>query len=259
MTFSDALMTAARRYCMEHITYWTNRYQQERTGEDFPEYTYTDNDYNLFPRYNILQAILGEIELLTGQNDVSRDTLAEIGRTAQLPFSAEIEHPVEAAAIAEERAKFIDFIHHITTEALAQTPPLPYRRRLNEEDKQAVDQQLLERWNYDGNYWDPVDPKCPTGVIYLHTTHLTANDYAALTHFISAYAAPYVLEITEEGIITAIPSGDFRPEKEECAYCDEDYNWVIYCSHESTITFAGEQLQAFIRELFAGRENLLLE
>lgn len=64
MTSTEALITIARRYCMEHYHYWAVRYSKERTGQDYPAYSYSDNDYDLFPRYNILAAILGEIEIL---------------------------------------------------------------------------------------------------------------------------------------------------------------------------------------------------
>jgi hypothetical protein len=256
MTSTEALITAARRYCKDHHAYWANRYRNERSGQDFPVYTYSDNDYDLFPRYNILAAILGEIEMLVGKTAVSRETLVQAGLSAGLPFTEGEDHPIEAAAIQQEREKFIHFIQTITPEALAQTAPLPYRRRLNAAEKEAVDQQLLERWNYDGNYWDPVDPKSPAEVLYLPKEAVTKEDYQSIIRFIDGHAAAYLLEVTEEGVITEIAIEEFDLNGDETAYCDEYYEWIIYGSHENTITFAGEPLLTFIRQLFTGRENL---
>lgn len=256
MTFSESLITAARHYCKNHHAYWANRYRNERSGQDYPEYTYSDSDYNLFPRYNILSAILGEIEMLVGQTDVSRETLAALGLSTQLPFTDGEEHPVEKVAMQQEREKFIHFIQTITPEALEQTIPLPHRRRLNAAEKEAVDQQLLERWNYDGEYWDPIVDKCPSEILYLAKEHLTKADYQAIIRFMDGHTSAYLLEATEEGVVTEITAAEFHPDCYETAYCDEHYEWVVYGSHESTITFAGEPLLTFIRQLFTGRENL---
>lgn len=256
MTSTEALITAARRYCIDHHAYWANRYRNERSGQDFPVYTYSDSDYDLFPRYNILSAILGAIEMQVGKAAVSRETLVQTGLSAELPFTADEDHPIETAAIQQEREKFIHFIQTITPEALAQTAPLPHRRRLDAAEKEVVDQQLLERWNYDGNYWDPVDPKCPSEVLYLAKEKLTTTDYQSIIRFMDDHVAPYLLEVTEEGVITEITPGDFDPDGDETAYCEVHYAWIIYGSHEGTITFAGEPLLTFIRQLFTGRENL---
>ena len=256
MTATEALITAARRYCKDHHTYWANRYRNERSGQDFPVYTYSDKDYDLFPRYNILAAILGEVEMLVGKASVSRETLVQIGLSAELPFTEGEDHPIETAAIQQEREKFIRFIQTITPEALEQTAPLPHRRRLDAAAKEEVDQQLLERWNYDGNYWDPIDPKSPTEVLYLPKAAITKKDYQAMIRFIDGYAGGYLLEVTEEGVVTEITTESFDPDAYETAYCDKHEEWIIYGSHEGTITFAGEPLLTFIRQLFAGQENL---
>ena len=90
MTDTEALITAARRYLGDNHNYWANRYSKERTGDNFP-YTYTYNDYNLFPRYNILSAILDKVETLVGQNNLNNDTckqeLKNFGLTANSAFT----------------------------------------------------------------------------------------------------------------------------------------------------------------------------
>src|SRR3954471_20506698 len=109
MTPTEAIITAARRYCKENYSYWSNRYANERSGEDFPVYTYSEQDYNLFPRYNVLAAILGDIEMLTGKTwpdlAVCRQVLLQIGHSSPVVS----DNSIEAAAIQDERNKYIDF------------------------------------------------------------------------------------------------------------------------------------------------------
>src|SRR5437762_1138971 len=106
----DALITAARRYCQENFSYWANRYSNERSGSDFPTYSYSDRDYDLFPRYNVLAAILAQVEMQVGktyQEPMScREALAQIGFTAQSPLTKGEQNVIAKTAIGNERDKF---------------------------------------------------------------------------------------------------------------------------------------------------------
>ncbi len=64
MRFDEALITKARRYCMENYDYWTKKYQNEMSGNNIP---YSQKDYNIFPRYNALEAILGGVLTIVGK------------------------------------------------------------------------------------------------------------------------------------------------------------------------------------------------
>ncbi len=67
MNISEKCITIARRYCIENYHYWTEKYTNKRTGTDFPSYSYSKKDYDLFPRYHALRAIQNGVELLVGQ------------------------------------------------------------------------------------------------------------------------------------------------------------------------------------------------
>lgn len=260
MTLTEAMITAARRYCKTHYTQWATRYSQERTGASYPVYAYTEQDYNLFPRYQLLAAILGEVEKLVGLPFVSleacRDALVQIGLTAQSLFTS-IDHPVAIAAMHQEREQFIQYLQNLTPEILAQVVPLPYRRRLNEEESRQVRQQLLTRWRYDGGYWDPLTDNSPWNTLFVAQDALTESDRRAICDYICQHATPHLFEITEENTDAEISCKEIDTRCYETVYCDEHYNWLLYGSHESTLTFAGDQLLAFVRQLFAGREALL--
>src|SRR6476620_7476445 len=73
MTQAAQLHTAARRYCITRHDYWTGRYAEILPASPaFPSYsyTYTGEQQDIFPRYNVLNAILGAIELFRA-NDFS--------------------------------------------------------------------------------------------------------------------------------------------------------------------------------------------
>ena len=260
MTPVEALITAARRYCQENFAYWADRYSNERSGQDFHAYSYSDQDYNLFPRYNALSAILDKVEMLVGESysDIllCRQALVQVGLSAESPFTIDEKNTIAKAAIQDERDKFVDFVQEVTLGELGLVEPLPHRRRLKIEEKKAVRQKLLELWNYNGDYWDPLDEKCPVESLFLSKDRITKQDYHAIIEFICGNTALHLLEVTEDGKDAEIAAIEFHPNCYETIYCDRDYRWVIYGSHEGTITFAGEGLLTFIKYHFIGRETL---
>lgn len=261
MSPSEALITAARRYFQENFSYWANRYSNECSGSDFPTYSYSERDYDLFPRYNALAAMLSQVETLVGKTyaelTTCREELVQIGYSAHSMFTGGEQNVVEKTAIESERHKFAHFIRTITLGELGLVEPLPYRRRLSTQEKQDVRKNLLERWNFDGDYWDPLAHKCPSTSLFLATDCITKTEYDAMIHFISEHAQYPLLELTEQGEDTEIDFCEFHPKCYETLYCDHTYSWVIYGSHESTITFAGAELLHFIYKLFSERESIL--
>ncbi|ASZ13914.1 hypothetical protein KTO58_04575 [Chitinophaga pendula] len=259
MTTIEALITAARRYCKDNFNYWANRYAKERTGSNYPVYSYSDGDYDLFPRYNVLDAILAEVEKLVGIQDTDlaacRQQLIEIGLTAQSALTTGKNNQIEKAAILQEREKFVKYISDVTLGELGLIDPLPHRRRLHMNEQAIVASQLHNYWNYDGNYWDPIEPKCPSEILFIAAAYLTEDDH----NFIRTMAVSdnmYLLEVTEEGAYTEIAPGEINLASYETFYCPEDYSWCIYISHEATITFAGTALLSSLRKYFASRIDL---
>jgi hypothetical protein len=261
MTPTEALVTAARRYLIDNHRYWAERYTKERTGDNFPEYTYTDNDYNLFPRYNMLHAILGEVETLVGQNhlniEAGKQALKSMGLNAGSSLMKEAINKIERAAMQEEREKFIRFIDQVSPDNLAAVEPLPHRRRLTEEEKQVVRQELLTHWNFQGNYWEPLEELSPQPAIFLMKENISDNDYVRITEEIQKHADGFLFEITEDGADAEITFPLFHPDCYETIYCDKTYDWIVYGSHERTVAFGGTWLLAFINQLFANRKELL--
>ncbi|WP_315824024.1 hypothetical protein [Paraflavitalea speifideaquila] len=259
MTATEALITAARRYCQVNHNYWADKYAKERTGNDYP-YTYTDNEFNLFPRYNMLFAILDRVEVLVGQNHLDSETcrqeLKTISLEANSPFTAE-KNKTAIKAMQEERDKFRDFIEGLTVADLSSIEPLPYRRRLNEEESKQIRQALFEKWNFQGNYWEPLESLSPEPVIFLMKSNISESDYKQIINEIQQHTDNKLFEITEDGSDAEIEFSLFHRNCYETVYCDRSMEWIIYGSHESTIAFAGTWLLDFINQLFADRKDKL--
>ncbi len=260
MTDSEALITAARRYLKENHRYWADKYSKERTGDDYP-YSYTDNDYNLFPRYNVLSAILGKVETLVGQNHMQFETckkeLRHIGSTANSMFTADEENKISANAMLEERNKFTNFIENSTPRNLKSVEPLAYRRRLKEDESQKVRQILFEQWNFQGDYWEPIEKLSPKPTIFLMKDIITKKDYSLIMEEIKKQVKGNLLELTEDGSDSEIEFSLFHPDCYETIYCDRTFEWIVYGSHEGTLAFGGDGLLNFIRHLFNGRQDEL--
>lgn len=260
MTAIDAYITLARHYCHENFSYWSDRYTKERTGEDYP-YTYTDNDYNLFPRYNVISAILQGILKLQNVKfadaESCKQKLVEIGRQAQSVFTTGEQNEIEQKAMQEEREKFVAYIENLKAADLAAVDPLPYQRRLKEDEIVALRNKLLEKWLFDGEYWYPLVDVNPGRMVFIRKENFTESDYHMIIDFIRMHACELIYELDEAGDDEEIEFSLFHPDCYETVYVDEKMEWIVYGSHESTITFGGEVLVSFIEELFSTRKEKL--
>lgn len=277
MTDIEKLITTARHYCKDNFVFWAEKYQKESSGNNNP---YSDNDYNIFPRYHVLTAIQQGVETLVGQEFQSfencKQHLADIGLKSHSIFSidsnAEIhllgesgkyksttgrQNPIAKKAMTEERTKFVEFINSRTTENISQVEPLPYRHRLTDKEMVLVREQLADIWNYDGNYWNPLDDKCSKETVFLMEDNLTEDDNRKIVEFIVTNSSKRLFEITEDRIDYEIEVDSFNLDLYETIVTDKSFSWVIYGSHEDTLTFGGNVLVGFIKALFSDRQEKL--
>lgn len=277
MTDIEKLITSARHYCKDNFVFWADKYQKESSGNNNP---YSDNDYNIFPRYNVLTAIQQGIETLVGQEFQSfencREQLVDIGLKSHSIFTIDSnkdihllgesesqkstigrQNPIAKNAMTEERTKFVKFINSRTTENISLIKPLPYRRRLTDSEMVSVRKQLADIWNYDGDYWNPLDDKCSKDTVFVMKYNLTEDDNKKIVKFIIANSSEKLFEITEDRIDYEIELDSFNLDLYETIVTDKSFSWVIYGSHEDTLTFRGTELIAFIKSLYVDRQDKL--
>lgn len=277
MTDIEKLITSARHYCIDNFKYWSDKYSNENSGNNNP---YSDNDYNIFPRYNVISAIQQGLETLVGQNFTSfeacklslinfgqnshsiftidsNDDLHLLGESGRFKATTGRQKPIAKNAMNEERNKFIEFISSMETENVSSVEPLPYRHRLTDEEMLFVRKQLLGLWNFDGGYWNPLDDKSPKETVFLMKENLNVDDCNKIVDYLISNSNNRLYEVTEDRIDYEIEFDSFEIDLYETIVADKTFDWVIYGSHEGTITFGGTALTNFIKSLFIDRKDKL--
>lgn len=132
-------------------------------------------------------------------------------------------------------------------------PVLPYRRVLTGEEAKTVQARFASVWHYDGDYWYPLN-RLPDGmrgnVLFLMEQHVTPHMDALLPLLGLPERPVYrAKEYDPDGYFFEL-TGEFTPYwGSEWAYTDTDFSWMIYFSHEGSVSFAGSIVEA-AKELF---------
>jgi hypothetical protein len=217
-----------------------------KSGSDRVGSDYSEAAYGLFPRYRLDHAIEVEVERLTGTEFESlsetRRLLFEAGGHAHSNLLREFQRSsLACAAITEE---FRAFELHISQQEAAQLSgiePLPYRRVLGDSESKELRETLRKRWGVAG-YWYPL-AKCEpnTDIIAFHeelwesrrgtSVLLKATQERAIEHCFLLLEGPEDYEI-DHSLIDPIYGGNE-------SFLTSDFEWLVYSSHESSITVAG--------------------
>lgn len=248
MNSVEALLTAARRYCLEQHQSWTERYAELQEGrEGRIPYTYTDEDLDTFPRYHVLDAILVEVERFVAGDfesfDEARALLLAAVASAESMFTTG-GGSIKRRAMDEEREGVAEYLRELTPSQLSSVEPLPFRRTLEDAEAADLRRRLRETWGAEG-YWYP----------------LAENERKD----VEAFQARYLLEgdtvvrlreaLTQRGVETVFALREVEPDWEaevglmdleydsETYWFDNSLDWIIYVSHESSITVGGWLLQ----------------
>jgi hypothetical protein len=249
MSDIESIITLARHYCIRNYRFWRNKYYQEQS-----ETMSSDNDYNLFPRYNVLEAILQGVETIIDKKFISinecKKELKNIGKSSQTIFTKRTKNKIEGNAIAEERNKFLYYIKHISKKDLKNVPPLPYNRKLNEDESKEVREKLHSIWNFDGSYWEHSEDE--NEIIFLMRQYITEDDEKAIIE--------HIIEQDKRFFTVDEWSKDYETEiiefnGNETVYTNKKFEWIIYFSHEWHIAFGGDFLLGFLRNLFSDKKE----
>ena len=270
---NTALHTAARRYCQERFDYWTRRYEELQHHENSqvqklfePGWTYSEEAYRTFPRYRIDRAIRIEVERLTFNSGAPlgemRASLLRACDVAKTQLESELKDLVARKALHEEGEDFRAYIEILQSNDLADIKPLPFRRVIAESESKHHWNQLKEAWGIDGRYWFPLkEGDAPQNLMAFHTDYWETMDGAALLRVaLQSRGIRRVFQLHEFGD----PNYEIDLEILEPGYLDggERYStsvpadWVVYASHESSITVCGDWLIQFFRKEWPGCEKL---
>lgn len=250
---ATALQVAARRYCLDRYQMWCDRYAEivRRNGDRASDgFNYSTEALATFPRYLVLDAIRIDIETLDPEalNDVeeTRAFLALAGQTASGHFDRNPEK-IAQRAIAEERDEFRRFLGAISPSDLNAVEPLPYRRVLTGEELSKLRERLAERWGIDPyGYWHPLaECSLPDVMAFQEQAFGECVSAHQLRHLLISRGIARVWEISEWGPsyiqdVVLLNLGYFGPER---YWSSSDMDWLLYQSHENSVTVGGWLLE----------------
>jgi hypothetical protein len=269
----EALHTAARRYCADRAALWSDRYAAlqareatERRHQGRPEpttFTYSTEALATFPRYQVLQAIQWAVEAFTAGDFASlayaRELLAEAGESAESVMTRAPHGEIERQAMDEERTLFAEYVRELSEDELAQIEPLPFRRTLTAQESKRLWSELKSRWGIEGFYWYPLDrpdtAEPPQDAVALGADpFFDAEVQARLRDVLANLAVSRLWELREldTDADCELDLKLFEPiyTGAEGFWTDSSLDWLIYASHEGSVTVAGPQLLPAFQQAF---------
>lgn len=156
--------------------------------------------------------------------------------------------------VDEIRNNFIEFIKVLDANELSEISPIPYERRLTIKESKRLEISLKEKfdfgsWKDENYYWEPLSKtqnNLPT--IYFKDNLIDSERTKKLIDLIKKISGDRIYLTTDENLCYEVEVSSLNFDWIESAYCDLKTNWLIYVSHEGTITFEGEDLKKGIEK-----------
>jgi hypothetical protein len=216
------------------------------SGRAADGYNYTDEALQIFPRYNVVDAILNKVEELDSDDLPPVGTLTGLlvnaAYAAQTPFTRPRE-PVPDEAMAEERRLFAETVPRLAGQTDA-VDGLPYRRTLSDVEGNRWLASVRERWGVVGHEWYPMlSSPVPDDVLVVRETGVWEGGGETATRAaLAEMDVARVIELREDLVHREIDVDWFTPRYTaagEGLWTDASVEWVAYASHESTLAFGG--------------------
>jgi hypothetical protein len=249
MNLAQALHTIARRYCNEQHNHRASQYSEiSRAGRyrAADGYHRTAEALDVFPRYNVLNAIRVELERINHNelddlND-TRDLIILAGTVAEDDLTREPIGQIDADAMANERESFCEFIGGLSDSELQSVQPLPYQRVLSPSESESVWSRVRDRWQITAGYWFPLaECSLPDVAAFQDRFFYEACSSFSLVDLLASRGVSRVWELREYGPEYEQDVSLFDPHYDgaEGFWSSGDLDWIVYASHESSITVGG--------------------
>jgi hypothetical protein len=165
--------------------------------------------------------------------------------------------PEELAKSGRERDAFAAYIRGLGEAELRAVAPLPYRRVLSERQSARWRAKLAERWDARPreHYWYPLrpDPSPPDMLALQHLNFLLEVEPDAFRALFFQHGVTRAFEFVENHVFERDYELDLEwlvPSGVEVFWTARAVDWVVYVSHEHSITFAGDWLLAGIKAIW---------
>jgi hypothetical protein len=212
-----------------------------------PGWRYSRRELRIFPRYNVVAAMLVEVERLDPDHlpDVQR-LAAELDRAAWVAESRSTDPPggeVQAEVMEHERQLFSSAVETWMSIPDLEVEPLGYRRVLTPEESSDWRLRLEQRWGAQGTSWHPMlTGSAPPDVLVLTAEAMDSRmGIARVRKALQTMGCTRVAELREYGADYLLDLDLFDPRYNfaESLSADDSLDWVVFASHEGTVAFGG--------------------
>jgi hypothetical protein len=154
----------------------------------------------------------------------------------------------------EERVKFCYYISNITADELLIIQPLFYRKVISKNESTALRRNLKLAWGID-QYWYPIIECARKDIIAFQDEYFEAEfGYEKLRNILQGAYHERIYELREAGaeLEYEIDTSVFEPTYNglEGFWFSDKMDWVIYASHENSITIGGTWLIEQIKSVW---------
>lgn len=237
----------------------TAKHRLQPSGEGW---VHADDPLHVTARCQVLDAIRSEVERFDpaelGDLHAAREMIVLAGTTAQSAFTQGSQSPEWAAAAAAERKAFIEFVRSLTPAELASVVALPYRRVLASAETRERFDALARVW---GNwYGGSADRHDLPPYSLLQASRLNDDRLRFVRELIRGHVgASRVWELREWG-----DSFELDLELVHLDYTGAEgfwtcppLDWLVYASHEDSLTVGGTWLRDALRAQWPDWHDLL--
>lgn len=222
-----------RNWCNEMTHRYSNEYQIERTrsGQSvrFLSYLVTaelsyklgsiiDKDYPFFEAYR--NAILELIPI-----HINHTLKKELGK-------------IETYYVQRAESAFLEYLDSVLADC--PSPNVPYCRIIQGPEAISIADHFYESWKYDTTYWYPLNGMSGNEMLFISPKRI--EPYLGAIRQLLGLPQNHIYEYGEaryDRLHCAEVEELENYSGCETAYCPKDFSWIIYFSHENTVTFAG--------------------
>lgn len=247
---AQALHNAVRRYCYDQHRHWCDVYASIPKDDSAGTYRYSSKQKDVFPRYNVLNAIRVAVESIDPEQidnfTPTQEMLDSLGDSADDGSTPNPIDEIVRNAQHNERQKYCEFVRSLSTESVWLYDPLPYQRVLYKSESDDIWQALSQQWSIDrGASWYPLAPTSSTNVAAFDADafHGSVPSHAVV-RLLDVLDGSRVYELREYGPNYILDNAAVSPvyNGAEGFWTTANCQWVLYASHESFITLAGSVL-----------------
>lgn len=182
----------------------------------------------------------------------ARRRLADAIEAAEIDSVAVRDDPVCSRAAEDERAALLRHLAAMDEDLLLRTPPLPFCRVLSRQETEG--HRLTLAAHYGVWYGGVVDAAPMHGRVPPHLTFVLSRlpDPTGSLQALVAPLAPRITELNElnESFELEVVLATFTHS--EGFWFPADLAWMVYASHEDTLTVAGDPLVSVVRARHPG-------